>query len=506
MTKSKKGSWRAWLLGAVLVCLLVALSWGQAAAAEADGEQQILAEVREYVKNYFLLPVDEEVLNKPTVEELLKALNDPYSVYFTPEEYEDFLISTDQNYSGVGLQVELKDGYVTVVTPLKNTPAARVGIKSGDRIIAVNGENVVGKPMEYVVSLLRGKAGTSVVIMIERPGEPEPLIFVVSRENIHVEAVEARMLEDGIGYIAISSFTSQADEEFEAAVAQLLKQGMKALVLDLRENPGGYLSSGLSIASDFAKPGELLLHVVDRDGKKSSYQSLSPALNIPTVVLVNKGTASAAEIVAGAIQDLGAGKLVGTQTFGKGSVQTVYKLSNGGALKLTTAKYLTPLEREINGVGLTPDYVVEGEGAQLAKAVEILKAGLRNSAQEEGLQLVLTLGKVQAQLGEKRIALEKAPYLYQGRTMVPLRFVSEAFGGRVSWNGSTQSVKLTFGDEEILLDLGQKKAVVNGKQLTLDVPPQLHEGRTFVPLRFIAEALGAKVNYQQATGTITIVK
>lgn len=497
MRKNKYGS-KLGFLWVVLLCFLVIIP--QAEGVEKD--PKLLAEVREYVKNNFIYPVTEEVLNGSSVEEVVEGLGDPYSVYFTPEQYQDFLVSTQGNFGGVGLQVELKDGYVTVVAPLENTPAARVGIKRGDRILAVNGENVVGQPLDYVVSLLRGEPGTTVIITVGRPEVKEPLEFILTRENIRLQAVKARMLENSIGYIAITNFTSQADEEFEKALGSLKGQGMKALILDLRDNPGGYLNTGLKVAAHFAQPQEPLLHVVDRTGKKNSYQSLTPALNLPTAVLVNDGSASAAEIVAGAIQDLGAGTLVGTQTFGKASVQTIFRLSNGGALKLTTAKYLTPQGQEIDGVGLTPDYVVEGEEAQLKKALELLKAQLKGSS----LKVVLTLGQNQAQVGEKGVALDQAPYLYQGRTMVPLRFVLEAFGGQVRWDKATQRIHLTLEGETIILYPGQKQAVVEGKRVALDVPPQITQGRTFVPLRFVSETLGAQVHYHQATKTVTVVK
>ena len=196
------------------------------------------------------------------------------------------------------------------------------------------------------------------------------------RENIQIEVIEYDMLDENLGYIRLNTFSRTAGKEFRKALTDLKAQGMEGLIFDLRDNPGGYLNSALDIAADFADKGETLLYVIGRDGLKDETQSLSDALNIPTVVLVNGGSASASEIVAGAIQDLGKGVLVGTKTFGKASVQTVFELSNGGALKLTTAKYLTPGEQVINGIGLTPDYIVEDIEAQLDKALSILKEQL----------------------------------------------------------------------------------------------------------------------------------
>jgi carboxyl-terminal processing protease len=494
------------VLAALLLLSFVVVPFGQAQGAE-DADARVLQEVREYVQQNFVHPVEASILQKDSVQEIVYSLNDPYSVYFGPEEYTEFQQATEQNFSGVGMQVELKGEYVTVVAPLKNTPASRAGIKSGDKVIAVDGQNVVGKPLETVVNMIKGEAGTSVVLTLQREGEKEPIILSLTRERIQLEVVESKLLEDSIGYIRLTTFSSNADDEFDAAIADLKLKGMRALVFDLRHNPGGYLTSGLSIASDFAPKDSILLHVVGRDGIKNSYKSLSPALGIPTVVLVDKGSASASEIVAGAIQDLGAGKLVGTQTFGKASVQTVFRLSNGGALKLTTAKYLTPKEREIHGVGLTPDYVVEGEEAQLAKAVELLKDELAKLPPEkEPLKITLALNKKEAQVGQKAVALDAIPYLRNGRTLVPLRFMAEAFGSQVSWDKSKQAVVIVSGAKRIVLSPGEPKALIDGKEVKLEAPAELVNGRSFVPLRFISESLGARVDFSSAKQEIYIVK
>lgn len=495
-----------WFLMAVFFFSFLALPSGQAQAAD-NSDSQVLNEVRKYIVENFVRPVDAAKLNQDSVYGMVYSLQDPYSVYFSAKEFAEFQDSTDQTFSGVGMQVELINNFVTVVAPLKNTPASRGGVKSGDKIIAVDGEDVVGKPLDYVVGLIRGVPGTAVVLTIQREGEKEPLILSLTREQIQLEVVESKLLEDSIGYIRLTTFSSNADDEFDAAIADLKLKGMRALVFDLRHNPGGYLTSGLSIASDFAPKDSILLHVVGRDGIKNSYKSLSPALGIPTVVLVDKGSASASEIVAGAIQDLGAGKLVGTQTFGKASVQTVFRLSNGGALKLTTAKYLTPKEREIHGVGLTPDYVVEGEEAQLAKAVELLKEELAKLPPEkEPLKITLALNKKEAQVGQKAVALDAIPYLRNGRTLVPLRFIAEAFGSQVSWDKSKQAVVIVSGAKRIVLSPGEPKALIDGKEFKLEAPAELVNGRSFVPLRFISESLGARVDFSSAKQEIYIVK
>lgn len=489
----------------ILLVFVILLGLPLSAWAADTESSELLQEARQLIFEEFVRPVDKSVLNKSTIEDMVKSLDDPYSVYYTPDEYKDFLENTDQVFSGVGLQVDQVGDYVVVVAPLKNTPAQKAGIKSGDKVLAVDGEDVVGKGLDYVVSKIRGEAGTSVVLTLEREGVAEPLDFLLTREKIQLDVVEYEMLENDLGYIHLTTFSRQAGKEFEKAVTVLKAKGMKGLIFDLRQNPGGYLSSALDIAADFAAKGEVLLHVAGRDGVKDSYESLSDALNLPTVVLVDGGSASASEIVAGAIQDLEKGILVGTQTFGKASVQTVFGLSNGGALKLTTAKYMTPDERIINGIGLTPDYIVEDYEAQLAKAIELLEAELGIEAKKELPSLiVLNLHSDVAKVNEKEVALGAKPLTFNNRVLVPGRFIAEALGTQMSWDGDRQAATFTYKDKNILLTPGQKSMVVNGETLKLEVPPQLVEGRIFVPLRFVCEAFGAHVSFSKVIKLIQI--
>jgi len=488
----------------LLLVFVILLGLPISAWAAETKDSELLEEVRRLISEEFVRPVDESILKKSSIEEMVKSLDDPYSVYYTPEEYKAFLENTDQVFSGVGLQVEQVGDYVVVVAPLKNTPAQKAGIKSGDKVLAVDGENVVGKGLEYVVSKIRGEAGTGVVLTLERAGEKEPLVFMLTRENIQLDVVEYKILENNIGYVHLTTFSRQAGKEFEKAVAALKAEGVQALIFDLRQNPGGYLTSALDIAADFAAKGETLLYVAGRDGVKNSYRSLTDALNLPTVVLVDGGSASASEIVAGAIQDLGKGVLVGTKTFGKASVQTVFSLPDGGALKLTTAKYLTPKERDINGTGLTPDYIVEDNEAQLAKAIELLKAKLGTGQNKVSSLIVLKLNSPAAKVGEKEVALGAKPLLSNGRVLVPGRFIAETLGATIKWDKDKQTVTISRKDKAIVLVPGKKSALVDGKKYALDVAPRLSGGKILVPLRLVCEMLGAGVSYNQATQQIQI--
>ncbi|NLC38595.1 MAG: PDZ domain-containing protein, partial [Clostridia bacterium] len=438
-------------------------------AAPAAGENVPLTEIKAYIKDFYVEEVDEEILRKERVEEIFQALGDPYSFYMDPKAFGNFLISTDQVYSGVGLQVETRDGYITVVKVFPDTPAEKVGLRPGDRIVSVNGLDVRGKAQGEVVELIRGEPGTVVLLGISRPGEQELLLFSITRAVIQLQPLQKAMLEKGIGYIKLDSFTPTASEEFDEAIEALRQEGMEGLIFDLRGNAGGYLSSALGIGADFAGVGEPLLHVVNREGKMRSYRSLTPAFSFPVVILVDRNSASASEVVAGIAQDYGTGILVGTRTFGKASVQSVFPLSNGGGLKLTTAKYLTPKEREINGVGLEPDYLVEDPEEQLARAVEMLKKEIGSRPGRTVIRVFLREGK--GEVNGQEVAITPVPYEAGGRVFVPLRFL-EHLGATVSWDGTNRQATASIDGKSLILGVGQKEARWAGQVRVLERAPE----------------------------------
>lgn len=326
---------------------------------------------------------------------LVDALEDPYSVYMGREEYQRFLSSSvSGNYTGVGIEIVANDGYITVVAPIKNTPAYRAGILPNDQILAVDGQSIVGWTTNQASSVIRGIPGSSVVLTIRRAGTPQPFDVSIVREVIQLSTVEWKMLEPGIGYIQLTAFREDTAELCQSAVSRLRTEGMKALILDLRDNPGGLLDESIDVSDIFVAPG-LVVSTVYRDGRKEDHLADQPALGIPLVALINGSSASAAEITAGAIQDRDAGILVGVKSFGKATVQHLFNLPDGSGLKLTTARYLTPSGRDINrredGTGgIEPDVVVENlppqgqlrvrlddpddpANAQLRRAIELAK-------------------------------------------------------------------------------------------------------------------------------------
>ncbi|MCM8782913.1 MAG: S41 family peptidase, partial [Candidatus Omnitrophica bacterium] len=290
---------------------------------------------------------------------------DTHSQFLDPESYNDLKVETEGKFGGLGIEIAIKDGLLTVITPIEDTPAWKAGIKPGDRIVKINGELTRNITLTEAVKKLRGKPGTEVNITILRESENKILDFKLTRHVIELQDIKtARILEDGIGYIRITEFRQNTFEQLEERLEKLKGAGMQALILDLRNNPGGLLDVAVKVAGKFIEKGKL---VVSTRGKKENQnigfvsKESQPLLDIPMVVLVNQGSASGSEIVAACLQDYKRAIILGEKTFGKGSVQTVFPLGDGSALRLTTSKYLTPKGRIIHNEGVVPDIVVEGK-------------------------------------------------------------------------------------------------------------------------------------------------
>lgn len=358
--------------------------------AEAEGiDLTRIREVQRYITEKFVDEVSAEDLAEGATEGALRgmmeATGDRYSVYFTPTEYQEFLQQFEGSFTGIGVQVELSPttGLVTVVAPFKGSPGEQAGLKAGDAIIAVDGQDVQGMTLEEVVQLIRGPEGSQVTLTVQRGDSEKPLEFVITRATIEIPVVESRMVDDGVGYVRLTEFSKGCADQVKKAIEDLRNQGATRLIFDLRQNGGGLLDEAIGVASLFIPPKEPVVHIVYRDQKRDTYRSRAKEnFDMPLVVLVDGGSASASEIVAGAIKDLKAGVLMGVKTFGKGSVQTFYELSDGSGIKLTTAKYLTAGGNSIHEVGIEPDVVVEnttnaspGDASdiQLQKAIEYIK-------------------------------------------------------------------------------------------------------------------------------------
>ncbi len=323
---------------------------------------QRLAEVIERVRREYVDQVDDERLIESAIRGVIEEL-DSHSRYLDARAYEDIRIATTGNYSGVGLDVRVENGRVTVVTPLDGGPAEAVGILPGDVLIAVDDMPVDGKNVDETVNRMRGEPGTEVTLGVMRDGVNDPLRFALTRAEINVKTVTSAHLGDGYGYVRLTGFSDSTASDLDAAARELGAEsatGLKGLVLDLRNNPGGVLEAAVDVADRFIDDG-LIVRGAGRI-RQARFEKRASAGNeleqVPLVVLVNRGSASASEIVAGALQDHDRGQIVGERTYGKGSVQTVLPISEGNAIKLTTSRYIMPSGRSIAGVGIYPDIVV----------------------------------------------------------------------------------------------------------------------------------------------------
>jgi carboxyl-terminal processing protease len=394
------------LLTGIVLGLGVALSstvWttfgGRAKAAPAPVDPSIesaalVAEVIDRVRREYVDKVDDKRIVEAAIRGIVSDL-DQHSTFLDAEEYEDIRISTTGNYTGVGLDVNLEGGKVTVVAPLDGAPADRAGILPGDVVSAVDDIPVSAEDVASSVARMRGAPGTSVTLDVLRAGSDTPLKFALTRTEVHVKTVQSEYLGNGLGYVRLSSFAESTEVELEQAAHDLMaaagRDELLGLVLDLRSNPGGLLDAAVQVADAFLDGGV----IVTGTGRmrKAQFEQTADAGDVlervPTVVLVNSASASASEIVAGALQDHGRARIVGEKTYGKGSVQTVMPLGEGSALKLTTSRYLTPSGRSINGTGIDPDVVVSSEDEHRQYRGSNGRVPLRDDAQLlEALRLI----------------------------------------------------------------------------------------------------------------------
>lgn len=345
-------------------------------------------EITKKMELYYYEDYDEDEIRNGLLHGLVEGIGDPYSVYYTKEEYEDLSIKTTGTYYGIGagLRQDPKTMQVTVSKVYKGTPAEESGLLKDDVILYVDDIDATSMELSKLVLNIRGEEGTSVHLKVYRESTAETLEFDVERRNVELPSVESQVLEDGIGYIQISEFQKNTAEQFDTHLKGLMQQGVKGIVVDLRDNPGGLLGAVTEILDELLPEG-LIVYTEDKYGKRDEYNSDENGIDIPMVVLVNENSASASEIFAGAVKDHGYAKIVGTTTYGKGIVQTILKLGDKDALKITTAKYFTPNGNYIHGVGIEPDIEIEYEvpenkvynqetDNQLKKAVEVLKEEL----------------------------------------------------------------------------------------------------------------------------------
>lgn len=372
------------VLGAVIAFVAVATGgWFLQRAASPEGsvyqQARLFDEVLAHVSDFYVDSIGERELYTMAIDGLLDQLKDPYSVYLKPDDFRSLSEATTGNYTGLGIQIDVRDGWITVIAPLPDTPAERAGVTTGDRIVALDGRSTEGWKQEEAVKQLRGPAGTAADLTIRRVGIDQPMKFNLTRATIHIRSVPfTLMVDERIGYIPLSPVNESSARELRDAVDTLRKQGMRALILDLRGNPGGLLDQGVGVADLFLNPGQEI--VATRGRAPQSTRTFSDQRgqawpDLPMVVLVNGGTASAAEIVAGALQDHDRALVVGTPTFGKGLVQSLWRFGPDQGLKLTTARWYTPSGRTIQRATRS-----EQEQEEQVRAAAISDSAGRDSA------------------------------------------------------------------------------------------------------------------------------
>ncbi|MEW5761677.1 MAG: S41 family peptidase [Bacillota bacterium] len=420
--------------------------------AEESGDLALIREVLDYAERYHIDRPPRQTLVEGAIWGIVESLEDPYASYLTREELESFMQEIEGRFGGVGIELEAAGDRVRVRNVLPGSPAAAAGLAPGDVITAVNGEEVTGLPPEMVALGIRGPEGTEVRLTVVREGRTFEVSLV--RRSIVLPGVVSAAPEDGIARISVRTFGSHTPAELREALLKQKAAGLKGLVLDLRGNEGGLLDAAMEIAGYFLGEGRIVAWLEGRDGEtpcRATSGVLVP--DLPVVVLVDGNTASAAEILAGALRDWGRGILVGEPTFGKGSVQELLPLENGGALRVTTARYLTPCRRPVDGEGLVPDLKIETAVLAPLIAEVLLKDGMVGVDFE-------VYGK-EAVVNGRRVPLATPPVVKKGAVYVPLRFVAEAFGWKVDWERERGAV-LSRRGEKIVFPFDGKTVVVRG--------------------------------------------
>ncbi|EHL04188.1 peptidase, S41 family [Desulfitobacterium hafniense DP7] len=431
--------------GRILTASALALILTVSAPAAALGSP--VDDVRSLLESQYVDPVDPWVLSASSVEEMLKRLDDPHTVFFTQKEYQNFLNSMDLSFSGIGVYIELEPRGLEIVGIIPGSPAEEAKLKTGDIIAQVGGQSLAGLSQDAATTLIKGPEGTAIDIVVLR-GE-ERLNLTVARRAVEVPTVSGEMLNEDIGYVAIESFGETTEELFEQVIKELDKQGADAWVMDLRNNPGGYLDSALSLAGYFIGE-QTALQTKDRSQKFEPYQAEKQEFIIaePVIFLTNENSASASEILTAVVKDYQKAVVVGTNTYGKGSVQSLWQLTDGDVLKITVAKFYSPYGKEINGVGISPDVEIL-ENDPLEMAVLMLAGSIQGNG--DG-QEVADLVQFTAGGKDWNISLEEArnpEYWSAYRELIQ----NNSFPGGFSWRHNSDWAAISQSEQDALWPL-----------------------------------------------------
>jgi carboxyl-terminal processing protease len=380
---AKRGFPFVLLLVGIALGFFLAAQWVPSVSAVPRQDYESLeafTNILAIVKKNYVEDVETKNLVSGAINGMLSSL-DPHSAYLTPELYKELQMDTQGRFGGLGIEITIRGGILTVVSPIEDTPAAKAGVKPGDQIFKIEDEFTKDMTLVDAVKKMRGPKGTKITISVKREGVPELINFTLVRDTIRVQSVRSRNLEEGYGYIRLAQFQERSDRDLQRSLEKMAaeKSGIKGVVLDLRNNPGGLLTQAVRIADLFLDSGMIVYTEGRIESQKQKYfaQKDGSWMDFPMVVLVNGGSASASEIVAGALQDHKRAVVLGTKTFGKGSVQTILPLDDSSALRLTTARYFTPKGRSIQAAGIVPDIIVESVPQAEGKVDEKRRPGLR---------------------------------------------------------------------------------------------------------------------------------
>jgi carboxyl-terminal processing protease len=417
-------------------------------AAAEDSDLQA-SQVRNILSKVHISGVTENALAGKSIKEMIAQLQDPYTMYFSDSELKKFENAIENKVVGMGARIGIDADGVYIVEVFAGSPAEKSGIQRDDYISAVDGVSVKAESLNAVVAKIVGEAGTSVQLTVLRDGKL--FNFNITRAEVNIPEVYSKRFEGNIGYIQVTDFSTDADEQFNMQLTALKSKGLDSLIIDLRNDPGGYLESAQNIFKNFITEGTLI-HVRDRNNDVQSilFQGGS-SLNVPIYMLLNENSASASEVLAGAMQDYGVAKVIGVQSFGKGSVQNFYRFPTGGGLKVTVQEYLTPKKHRVNKVGITPDILADGGAAQMITALK--KAGIQNITVESSKHKLLVNG----------IEIRDAfPLLREnGKLYAPTRALAAMIDAGISWNNELGVVEITSDGLKHAFPVETDKLVIN---------------------------------------------
>lgn len=468
---------RRWLILIMVMVMMFSCLGPALAAGGKVSAGTLLDEIMEHLDYHHISRPDRDRLLEGALEGVFYMLEDPYTEYLSDEDMKDYTNALDGDYVGVGISLTYGSAYPMVLEVLPDSPAARYGLRANDSILAVNGKDIAGLSLDQVVNQIKGPVGTTVNLTIGRQGVQD-FTVAIERAPVHRTTVDYRMLEGGTGYFAIYSFGSRTAEELRQALTLAKNEGLEAVILDLRYNGGGYMEAAVDMASLMLKPDLTVTRVKDREGTVETLVSRgSPVIqDLPVAVIVNEFTASAAEVLAGALQDHKIATLVGANTYGKGTVQVIIPLESGGVLKLTKYKYVTPLGQSIDQYGLKPDVLIKTPEVQLAATLRLLNP--------QRPQIVkFTNGLREVQLGEEVVFSVASPFITQGLFYVPLRFTLEGMGYELAWQAEHGIVNIRFNDQHLVLDSKRNSLVLEGRQVSLGNPVLVKDGTIFLEAR-----------------------